>query len=185
MKLCAPILCLMIAGLVAGGSFAQQAEPPKKPNMTLEERFNKMDANHDGILTEEEFFAFHKKMAKQVAKSVFAKVGGTEDRPLTVDQLDEAREAWANKIAPSQKEETLKMTTEEIFETIDANQDGKVSEAELADYLVNQGRERAETVFRSMGGTKEEGLSFAQFQKGVYARWEGMARRHKEGTRVK
>jgi hypothetical protein len=50
-------------------------------------------------------------------------------------------------------------------------------------YWVKQSAERAEAVFDRMGGAKDRGLVFAQFEKGVHARWEA-ARRQKEGTRI-
>jgi Ca2+-binding EF-hand superfamily protein len=173
----------MIAGMVAVGSFAEQPKPPKQPTMTLQERFDKMDANRNGILSQMEFIVAHKRMADQVAKSIFAKVGGGPDQPLTLDQVAKARTLWAKRVAPYQAEEASRTTTEEIFKSMDADENSQVSQAEFVAYWVKQAAERAEATFDRMGGSKDRGLVFAQFQKGAHARWEA-ARRQKEGTGV-
>ncbi len=183
MKICAPILSMMIAGMVAGGSLAEQPEPPKKPTMTLRERFDKMDSNRNGVLSQMEFIVAHKRMADQVAKSIFIKVGGGPDQLLTLDQVAKARQEWAKKVAPNQIEATPKTTTAEVFKSMDADEDGQVSQVEFAAYWVKEAEEKAEAVFDRMGGAKDRGLAFEQFQRGAHARWEA-ARRQQEGTRI-
>jgi Ca2+-binding EF-hand superfamily protein len=173
----------MIAGIVAGGVLADQPKPPKKPTMSLEERFNKMDANRNGILSQMEFITAHKRMADQVAKGIFAKIAGGPDQGLTLAQVDKARTEWGKKVAPYQAEEESKTSTVDIYTSMDADEDGEVSQTEFVAYWVHQAAERAEATFDRMGGSKDRGLVFQQFQKGAHARWEA-ARRQREGTRI-
>ena len=149
--------------------------------MTLQERFQKMDADRDGILSEQEFVAAHNRFAQQVARSLFTEVGGRSDRPLALDQIAEARKEWSKRVAPFQPERTPERTTNEVFENMDRDHDGGVSEAEFVSYCVREAEDRAEAVFHGMGGSKDNGLTFEQFERGVHARWK-TARRHSEGT---
>lgn len=102
------ILSLVVAGLVAVNAPAQEKkEPPKKPS--LAERFAKMDTNNDGILTEQEFVAFHKAAHEGKGKGngeakagtfykELATLGGTTTKDnvtgMNVDQFKKAHKQW-------------------------------------------------------------------------------------------
>jgi Ca2+-binding EF-hand superfamily protein len=88
------LLSLIVAGMVAVNAPAQEQKGGKKPHMTLKERFDKMDTNHDGTLSQDEFVAGHKRLGEEKAKALFAKMGGTTDKGLTFDQYKTAMEEW-------------------------------------------------------------------------------------------
>ncbi len=81
------LLSLLVAVAVVASVPAQEkkGKEGKRPHVTLKERFDKMDANHDGALSEEEFVAGHPRMGDK-AKDVFKKLGGTADKGLSFEQ---------------------------------------------------------------------------------------------------
>ncbi len=98
------LLSLVLASLMTVQASAQEKkDAPKKPS--LSERFDKMDTNHDGILTEQEFVAFHKAAheGKGEAKAgtfykELASLGGTTTKDnitgMNLDQFKKAHKAW-------------------------------------------------------------------------------------------
>lgn len=93
------LLSLTVAFLVASTALAQGTEPTAKKHPLLE-RFQKMDANHDGILTAEEFAVAHPKLGDK-AKTAFEaleKLGGTTTKDgatgMTFQEFKKAHLEW-------------------------------------------------------------------------------------------
>jgi Ca2+-binding EF-hand superfamily protein len=82
---------------------SEKKEAAKKPHTTADERFKEMDANNDGRIAEADFIVAHKNWPEAKAKEIYKKMGGTEEKGLTLEQYRTAREAWHKKMA-EQKE---------------------------------------------------------------------------------
>lgn len=96
MRFWTALLSLLVASAVVASAPAQEkkeGKEGKRPHMTLKERFDKMDANHDGALSEEEFVAGHSRMGEK-AKDVFKKMGGTAEKGVTFEQYKKAMEEF-------------------------------------------------------------------------------------------
>jgi hypothetical protein len=65
----------------------------------------RMDTNNDGQVAKDEFVAAHKNWPEAKAKEIYKKMGGAEEKGLTLEQFQTAREAWHKKMA-EQKENT-------------------------------------------------------------------------------
>lgn len=96
MKMWTTALSLAVAFLVAVNAPAQTAK--KHP---LRDRFEKMDTNHDGILTQDEFVAGHPKAGPEKTTKFYnelASLGGTTTRNgatgMTLEQFRKAHKAW-------------------------------------------------------------------------------------------
>ncbi len=96
MRLWTTLFSLVVACLVAVNASAQT--PKKHP---LLDRFNKMDANHDGILTVQEFVAAHPKMGEAKASTFYKELvslSGTATKGgatgMTFPQFKKAHKAW-------------------------------------------------------------------------------------------
>ncbi|MGA2799684.1 MAG: hypothetical protein ABSE63_19040 [Thermoguttaceae bacterium] len=109
MKAWTMILSLLAVCFVAGSAFAQKKEPPKKD--PLLERFEKMDTNHDGIVSLKEFVAVNKEMGKEAEKRFMEleKLGGStekkKEKGMTFEQFKKALEEWV-KQHPKEPEKT-------------------------------------------------------------------------------
>jgi Ca2+-binding EF-hand superfamily protein len=101
MRVWTMFLALAVACLVAVNVSAQEKKDPSKRHSPAE-RFAKMDANHDGILTEAEFVtARSAKMGEEKAKQFYGeltKLGGTTTKDgaagMTLEQFTKAFEEW-------------------------------------------------------------------------------------------
>jgi Ca2+-binding EF-hand superfamily protein len=100
MRVWTVLLTLVVACLVATNAPAQTKKDPAKKH-PVAERFAKMDANHDGILTQDEFVAAHTKMGDAKAKKAYeeiSKVGGTTTKDgatgMTLEQFKKGIEEW-------------------------------------------------------------------------------------------
>jgi len=171
MKSWAAILGIVAAFSVAANAFAEKKETCKNPKVTLQERFNKMDTIHDGILSEQELTVALKSHAEKYAKEIFEKMGGKSNHPLSLAEFTSAREQWQKKMAEHHKEWKSKTTAKESFSKMDANHDGKLSQSEFVAHWVKESEARADRVFHEMGGTKNKGISFVQYQK-AHKAWE-------------
>jgi Ca2+-binding EF-hand superfamily protein len=76
------------------------AQQPVKRH-SLSDRFQKMDANHDGILSQAEFVAAHPKIGAVAAKELYrslAVLGGTTTQSkttgMTFEQFKKAHKLW-------------------------------------------------------------------------------------------
>ncbi len=103
MRLWTILVSLIVGCLVAGNSLAQQ-NPPKKHHWR--DRFEKMDTNHDGILTVQEFVAAHPKIGPEKATKFYndlAALGGTTTKDgatgMTLPQFRKGHIEW-NKAHP-------------------------------------------------------------------------------------
>ena len=70
MKAWTMLMGLVVACLVAANASAQGTSQTPTKKHTLQQRFQKMDTNGDGILTEEEFAAAHFEARQQGRGSV-------------------------------------------------------------------------------------------------------------------
>jgi Ca2+-binding EF-hand superfamily protein len=108
------LFSLVVGCLVAVNAFAQGNACKKHP---LRDRFEKMDTNHDGILTVQEFVAAHPKMGEAKATTFYkelATLGGTTTAKsgvtgMTFPQFKKAHKAW--KEAHSQQGQKQKSTS--------------------------------------------------------------------------
>lgn len=98
MRVWTMLLSLVVACLVAVNAPAQGNAAKKHP---LRDRFEKMDTNHDGILTVQEFVAAHPKMGEAKAVTFYkelATLGGTTTKGgvmgMTFPQFKKAHKAW-------------------------------------------------------------------------------------------
>jgi hypothetical protein len=98
MKVWTMLLSLVVACLVAATAAAQGTVSKK---LTLLERFEKMDANHDGILTAQEFAAAHPKLGAKKAVAFYnelAALGGTTTKGgvvgMNLPQFKKAHKLW-------------------------------------------------------------------------------------------
>jgi Ca2+-binding EF-hand superfamily protein len=94
------LLSLAVAYLVTAGLSAEAAKVIAK-KQPLSKRFQKMDANHDGILTEAEFVTAHSKLDAAQAKNCYealAALSGTTTKNgatgMTFPQFKKAALAW-------------------------------------------------------------------------------------------
>jgi len=71
----------------------------KKPNM-YEALFKKLDANHDGILTREEYFAYFKKKDSAGVESSWKKMDPDGTGKVTMEQFVKV---WTDKFAKKKK----------------------------------------------------------------------------------
>jgi Ca2+-binding EF-hand superfamily protein len=62
--------------------------------MTLRERFDRMDTNHDGVVSAKEFVAAHPKLGAERAEKIFKKMGGGTGKGLSFEQFKTAVEKW-------------------------------------------------------------------------------------------
>ena len=92
------LFSLAVACLVAANAPAQGNTARKHP---LLERFEKMDTNHDGILTAQEFAAAHPRIGQAKANTVYnqlATLGGATTKGgvagMTFPQFRKAVKAW-------------------------------------------------------------------------------------------
>ncbi len=99
MRVWTMLLSLIVACLMAVNLPAQESKPPAKKHPLLD-RFEKLDTNHDGILTAEEFAAAHQKHGDK-AKTVFQaleKLGGTTTKDgvtgMTFQEFKKAHLEW-------------------------------------------------------------------------------------------
>lgn len=111
MRLCTMLTAVIVACLIAVNASAQVSKEPPIKKHPLLERFQKMDTNHDGILTEEEFAAAHPKHSDK-AKTAFGemeKLGGTTTRDgvtgMTFQEFKKAHAEW-KKLHPGTKHST-------------------------------------------------------------------------------
>ena len=93
-------MSLMLACLVVSNAPALVNSKPTTKKPTLSQRFEKMDTNHDGILTEQEFAAAHSKLGNK-ATTVFQameKLGGTTTKNgvtgMNFQEFKKAHLAW-------------------------------------------------------------------------------------------
>ena len=98
MKVWTMLFSLAVAYLAAVSAPAQGNTATKHP---LRDRFEKMDANHDGILTVQEFVAAHPKIGAAKAGAFYnelATLGGTTTKGgvagMTFPQFKKAHKAW-------------------------------------------------------------------------------------------
>jgi hypothetical protein len=98
MKLGTVLFGLVVGCLVTANAFAQADTPKKHP---LLERFEAMDANHDGILTIQEFVVAHPKIGEAKAAAFYkglATLGGTTTKGnvigMTFPQFRKAHKLW-------------------------------------------------------------------------------------------
>ncbi len=160
--ICVPLLGALS---IAVGASADQPACVQSSALSLKQAFDAMDTNHDGIVSQQEFIAAHHQKALDKAQSVFDKIsGGAAD--LTLAQFTAARQAWEQKLTAERKEWTPEITAQEEFQKMDVNHDGKLSKSEFVDSWVKRADERAGEIFAKLGGTKDKGLTFAQFEKG-------------------
>jgi Ca2+-binding EF-hand superfamily protein len=160
------LVTLVVASLAAVSALAEQPQKASscKTKLTVQERFTKMDVNHDGVLSQPEFINAHKDKAATWSKAAFKKMGGTE---LTVDQITAARDNWEKEFAARHTGWKPTMTDEEVFETMDSKHTERVSESEFVSYWVTQAADHARDTFAKMGGSNDKGLTFAQYETGV------------------
>jgi hypothetical protein len=102
---------LILACLVAANAPAQGSKQPPTKKPSLQERFQKMDTNGDGILTQDEFVAARSKLGDKAA-TVFqemGKLGGTTTKDgamgMTFQQFKKAHAEW-KKTHPNKKQAT-------------------------------------------------------------------------------
>jgi hypothetical protein len=93
MKFWSLLVAVTLASLVGTNAYANKQECAKhwKQKMTAADVFKKMDSNHDGKVTLDEYKAFHKKLDPKKAEERFQKMTGGQ-KILT---LDEFQKAWA------------------------------------------------------------------------------------------
>ncbi len=93
MKFWSVLLAVTLASLIGTYVYASQKEDAKHPKhkMTAADVFKKMDSNHDGKVTLDEYKAFHKKLDPKKTEEHFQKITGGQ-KILT---LDEFKKAWA------------------------------------------------------------------------------------------
>jgi hypothetical protein len=98
MKFSTLLLSLVMACLVTANVSAQKNTSPKSPFATI---FGKMDTNHDGILTMQEFVAANSRIGAAKATALYkelAAMGGTVQKGratgMTLQQFAKAYEAW-------------------------------------------------------------------------------------------
>ncbi len=98
MRLWTTLFGLVVACLVAVNAPAQGNTPKKHP---LLDRFEKMDTNHDGILTVQEFVAAHPKIGEKKATAFYNELvtlSGTTTKGgvtgMTFPQFVKAVKAW-------------------------------------------------------------------------------------------
>jgi hypothetical protein len=94
------LLSLAVAYLVTAGLSAEAAKVVAK-KQPLSKRFQKMDANHDGILTEAEFVTAHSKLDAAKAQKCYetlAALGGRTTKNgvmgMAFPQVKKAALAW-------------------------------------------------------------------------------------------
>jgi hypothetical protein len=136
-------IVLLSATALARPSFAQSAAPAPAPaatapataatpvstspagpatphhRMTLQQRFDAADTNHDGKLTREEADAGFPVLAKH-----FSAIDSTGKGYVTMADIKAYEQAW-RKAHP-------RMTLQQRFEKADANHDGQLTEAEAS-----------------------------------------------------
>jgi hypothetical protein len=97
MKAWTMFLSLFVVCLVAANAPAQGTASKRLP---LFERFEKMDTNHDGIVTAQEFAAAHPKLGAKaiIFYNQLAALGGTTTKGgvvgMTLPQFKKALKAW-------------------------------------------------------------------------------------------
>jgi hypothetical protein len=98
MKAWTMLLSLVVACLMAANAPAK-GNPSKKHHLL--DRFEKMDANHDGVVTVQEFVAAHPKAGEAKATTVYEglmTLGGTTTKGgvtgMTFPQFKKAHKAW-------------------------------------------------------------------------------------------
>ena len=184
MRIWTMFLSLAMAALVTVNAPAGEK---KHSEDSVKAYFEKQDANHDGILTLEEFVAFRPKMNADQATSFYKKLaaaGGTTTKDgvtgMTFDQFKKgiaASKPAHSKTAPAP--ETKKATLHDYFDKQDANHDGILTLDEFVAFRPKVGKDKATSAYNklaSLGGTTTKdgvtGMTFEQFKKAVQARKE-------------
>ena len=94
------ITIMMLFAFLASAGSAPADDPPKKKRQSLEDVYNKLDANHDGKVTLDEFRAFPGIKNKEAAAKAFKAADANADGALSLDEFRD----WAERMSERRRE---------------------------------------------------------------------------------